>query len=161
MSFKKRMAKMSGGDLFHVVKIGWATEVAFRSAREASAFYVALMRAAGLVSSVTFDLPSGGTDNKTVVSRDDMKKVELSVQAHMTTDDVKSAMVETNVIRCDGVPKGDGSMCGCWCEADYDGELPIGWVDYVFDGTTRHMCAKCQEKDVKVAEVVVRTTGQC
>lgn len=168
MTYRKRMNKFeaSEGSLYHVVDIGWNCQVAFSNAKAAAAFYAALTEADGVVYAESFEIDDHGTtDSIEVVSKDRLiERAKLGQSRWMTPSEVRAYFTTRNTVRCDGVPKGDGSMCACWNSEDVpDGaELPDGWESYVVaNGGTKHMCPRCQDKDVKVQDVVVRTTGQC
>lgn len=147
-----------------VVKVS-GCDVVFAKADDATKFYLAAQKSLGEERGIEFKAVDGETGEEhsnyiTGIVPFDGDKLTVRSERLGTEGEILSKTTTERYIRCDGVPKGDGSMCGCWYTHDGDEEsLPDDWETYYVNGVPRHMCPRCQVKDVKVEKKLVVETS--
>jgi hypothetical protein len=129
-------------------------EISFGTLDEANAFIKAASRAQGRYDYKSVNHP---TSRDSYCYTHVISKIDISdptTRSAPFKDDVLDFVEWESYTGCDGVPRADGNNCGCW--RDFYGEMPDDWMDYVErqpngDMVTKHICPKCQSKEMRVS----------
>lgn len=146
MSFKMRCSVEGSLPKRHEVRVG-CDRFYFENERDAIAAYKALSKArvkGGFTYEHEDEFGVVHTDNEYGL-KPELCETQLSFTECGTQDEILAQLRWREIVKCDGVGE-----CSCWNSWDL-GSQPEGTQEYQDkDGVTRHMCPKCQDKELKL-----------